>query len=145
MNFTLIYSNNSNDKWNKVGETYVLMQPIRAVIIDNNLHTYEIRLAVGYKCDGLSVPTIFYWYLPSWDKTNPTYNLAGIIHDALYTIGWKDNRELCDDVFRGILRDSGISRFKAGMADKCLEWFAGGDNHWKNDGYKNIECISIRE
>jgi hypothetical protein len=44
--------------------------------------------------------------------------------------------EECDDFFPGLLRESGIGRFKAGCADKGVEWFAGGDAHWGADQYK---------
>ena len=92
----------------------------------------------GFRCDGLSVPWAFRWFLPSWDKRNQLYNVAGAFHDWLYAT--KGNfgmfcREECDDTFRGLLRESGISRFKAGCADKAIEWFAGGKDHWGNDGY----------
>ena len=92
----------------------------------------------GFRCDGLSVPRIFRWFLPSWDEKNPVYNLAGAFHDWLYSTGGNCGmftREECDDVFRGLLRESGIGRFKAGCADKAVEWFAGGDDHWANDEY----------
>lgn len=92
----------------------------------------------GFRCDGLSVPKIFRWFLPSWDEKNCIYNVAGALHDWLYTT--KGNfgmftREECDDIFRGLLRESGIGRFKAGCADKAVEWFAGGNSHWNNDNY----------
>lgn len=92
----------------------------------------------GFRCDGLSVPKIFRWFLPSWDAKNTLYNVAGALHDWLYTT--KGNfgrftREECDDFFRGLLRCSGISRFKAGCADKAVGLFAGGKDHWNNDSY----------
>lgn len=92
----------------------------------------------GFRCDGLSVPKIFRWFLPSWDEKNTLYNVAGALHDWLYST--KGNfgmftREECDDFFRGLLRESGIGRFKAGCADKAVEWFAGGEDHWENDEY----------
>ena len=40
-------------------------------------------------------------------------------------------------------RESGIGRFKAGCADKAVEWFAGGKNHWGNDGYKVADKCSM--
>ena len=93
----------------------------------------------GFRCDGLSVPKIFRWFLPSWDEKNTLYNVAGALHDGLYAT--KGNfgmftREECDDFFRGLLRCSGINRFKAGCADKAVEWFAGGKAHWGADQYK---------
>ena len=93
----------------------------------------------GFRCDGLSVPVAFRWFLKSWDSKNMLYNFAGAFHDWLYATkgnGCKFSREECDDIFRGILRESGIGRFKAGLADKAVELFAGGKEHWGEDNYK---------
>lgn len=99
----------------------------------------------GFRLDGLSVPRIFRWFLPSWDSKNALYNVAGAVHDWLYaTKGYSIlRREECDDIFRGLLRESGIGRFKAGAADKAVEWFAGGSNHWGADGYKVADKCSM--
>lgn len=77
-------------------------------------------------------------------RTQPIIFL-GIIHDALYTRKGFDllSREECDSVLRGLMRDSGISRFKAGCADKAVEWFAGGKEHWGNDDFDNFDLISM--
>lgn len=111
--------------------------------IDEKL--YRLYLKAGYLTDGLSIPSIFTWYLPTWDKKNIVYNLAGVVHDALYCIkaNCLFNRETADDVLRGILRDSGISRRKAGMADKCVELF--GKKHWGDDNYKIRDKILFSE
>ena len=102
----------------------------------------------GFRCDGLSVPWAFRWFLPSWDSKNALYNVAGAVHDWLYsTKGYSVfNREACDDIFRGLLRESGIGRFKAGCADKAVEWFAGGGKHWGNDSYgiKHLGHVTVR-
>lgn len=92
----------------------------------------------GFRCDGLSVPRLLRWFLPSWEEKNMLYNVSGALHDWLYTT--KGNfgmfkRDECDDFFRGLLRESGIGRFKAGCADKAVEWFAGVESHWGNDSY----------
>lgn len=91
-----------------------------------------------YRCDGLSVPAPFRWFLPSWDADNDLYNLAGALHDWLYaTLGcWNVwTRAECDDIFRGIMRESGKSRFKASTADLMVGIFAGCRLHWGNDSY----------
>lgn len=93
---------------------------------------------IGFRCDGLTVPPFFRWFLPSWSVSNMLYNASGALHDWLYAT--KGNfgefdREECDDFFRGVLRESGIGRFRAGCADKAIEWFAGGKGHWGNDDY----------
>lgn len=106
---------------------------------------FMLKFLVGYKCDGLSVPKIFRWFLPNWDPNNMRYNWAGAIHDALY--GNKGfgifSREECDDIFRGALRESNIGRFKAGCADKAVEWFANG--HWGDDNLQCARMVTIHE
>lgn len=94
---------------------------------------FLLVLKYGFTTDGLSVPKAFQHFLPAWDDNNVMYTLAGVVHDCLYgNKGFSTfSREECDDIFRGILRESGISRFKAGIADKCVEIFAR--RHFKMD------------
>ena len=143
--FYLIHTNNKNFFWKKENGVYTLTTPIKTTIADEENNLFVITLKKGFKTDGLSVPSLFQWFLPSWDKENANYNLAGIIHDTLYTTKGSNIfcREEVDDIFRGLLRDSGISRFKAGVADKAVELFAGGENHWGNDDFENFDLISI--
>ena len=145
--FYIVATSNSNAKWLSTDDSHILQTNISTVIRDENDSYFEILLDKGYRCDGLSVPKFFRWYLPSWDKDNSDYNLAGAIHDALYTVKGANlfTREECDDVFRGLLRDSGISRAKAGLADMAVGLFAGGDKHWGNDTWKNKDLIHVNE
>ena len=145
--FYLVNTTNSNDKWLNTSDSHVLQKNITNVICDEYNNYYQIILDKFYCCVCLSVPKIFRWYLPSWDKDNSAYNLAGAIHDALYTVKGANlfTREECDDVFRGLLRDSGISRAKAGLADMAVGLFAGGDKHWGNDEWKNKDLIHVNE
>ena len=112
----------------------------------DGIYKCNLEIRPGFKCDGLSVPVIFRWFLPSWDSKNGLYNLAGVIHDGLYA-----NKGICifsreqvDDIFRGLLRESGICRFKAGCADKAVEWFAGGNEHWSSDQYHCKDLIKLK-
>ena len=100
----------------------------------------------GFRCDGLSVPRAFRWFLPSWDTSNELYNLAGAFHDWLYaTKGFcgRWSRSECDDAFRGILRESGMSRFKASTADFAVGLFAGNSRHWGNDSYGVANLVTL--
>ena len=144
--FYIVNTTNSNDKWLNTSDSHVLQKNITAVICDEYNNYYQIILDKGYRCDGLSVPKVFRWYLPSWDKDNQLYNLAGAIHDALYTLNGANmfTREESDDIFRGLLRDSGISRAKAGLADMAVGLFAGGDRHWGNDTWNNKDKIHVK-
>lgn len=109
-----------------------------------NLEMYKLtlRLDKGFKTDGASVPSAFQWFLPKWDKKNMVYNCAAIIHDSMYTnkgCNGRFTREEVDDFFRGGVRCAGYGRFKAGVADKCIEWFAGGNKHWGSDDLDNMK------
>lgn len=116
----------------KVGDEYMLTSRM-CVSLHTDKGEFLMDFDYGFRTDGLSVPKLFRRFLPAWDKSNMRYNLAGIVHDALYgNEGFgKFTREECDDIFRGLLRESGISRFKAGCADKAVEWFAC--MHFKKD------------
>lgn len=148
MNFYLLRHDNSNSKWKKTKTYYELVQDIRVIFSDRENNIYDLKLKKGFRTDGLTIPKPFTWFLDRWDDRNAVYNLAGIVHDALYCIAGRNERgrnltrEQCDDVFRGILRDSGISRFKAGVADKCIEYFA--KSHFDSDEYDNYHFIIFR-
>lgn len=104
-----------------------------------------ITFDAGYICDGLSVPWFFKWFLKNWDETNDLYNLAGVVHDALYCRKGFNifTRDECDDIFRGLLRISGQDRFHASTADFILRYF--GKTHWGDDSYhcKDKFCMSF--
>lgn len=108
----------------------------------NQEYILTLKLKYGFRTDGASVPSIFTWFLPKWDKKNMTYNCAAILHDCLYSTkghNGKFSREECDDFFRGGVRCAGYSRFKAGVADKCIEWFASSPEHWGDDDLGNVQ------
>lgn len=103
-------------------------------------YVLKLNLAKDFRTDGASIPPIFNWFLPRWDNKNMMYNCGSIVHDCLYTYAGIDNyftRSEADDFIRGIWRCSGISRFKASLADVCLAIFAGGDEHWGDDDLDN--------
>ena len=145
MNIKYIKSNMADIPIIKKDGLYILDGALRAYILLNPGYYMYIHLTSGFKCDGLSIPLPFRWFLKKWDDNKPLYNLAGVIHDALYiTKGYGIfSREECDDIFRGLLRDAGISRFKAGVADKCVELFGGSHRHWGGDAYQQKNRIYI--
>ena len=129
--------------------TYQLTWPATiSVTYTKNKKTYvlNVSLSNGFRTDGASVPPVFNWFLPRWDKKNMTYNAGAIVHDCLYTTKGIDgyfSRSEADDFIRGIWRISGINRFKAGVADMTIGWFAGGDEHWGNDTLNNKDLIKM--
>ena len=99
----------------------------------------ELIFKKGYESDGLSRPEFSKRWIKKFDTENALYNFAGFAHDWLYSNRGVVNddvcfsRSECDDVFRGILREAGVSRFKAGIMDLAVGIFAGGSKHWGDD------------
>ena len=121
---------------------YTFVNPATIIVTytkNNKTYKLNLKLEKGFRTDGASIPSAFTWFLPKWDTKNMKYNCGAIVHDCLYTLKGVGifSREESDDFIRGIWRCSGISRFKAGMADKCLELFAGGEKHWGSDDLDN--------
>lgn len=113
----------------------------------------EITLYRGYMTDGASTFWPISKLVPQWIEDDEHYNAAPIAHDVLYLLGGivegehepvNLSREEVDDILRGIWRCWGMSRFVAGCADKGVEIFAGGRNHWGNDGYKVRKYVSAK-
>lgn len=105
---------------------------------------YQLTLACkkNFRTDGASVPSAFVWFLPKWNDKNMTYNMGAALHDCLYSskgVNGTFSREECDDFFRGAVRCAGYSRFKAGVADKAIEWFAKSPKHWGDDDLDNVK------
>ena len=103
-----------------------------------------IKIRPGYKTDCESTFFPISLLVPQWVPGDDNYNAAPVAHDVLYMLGGivdgvhepvKLSREEVDDILRGVWRCWGMSRFVAGCADKGVEIFAGGKQHWKNDSY----------
>lgn len=115
----------------------------------NKIDYYKlsVHLKENFKCDGASVPPIFNWFLPRWNNKNMLYNCASIIHDCLYTLKGNNeyySRSEADDFLRGIWRNSGISRFRAGVGDMCVGIFGNCNNHWGDDDLDNVKNNLIK-
>ena len=113
----------------------------------------EVELLPGYKTDGASTFWPISKLVPQWRQGDDEYNAAPVAHDVLYMLGGVIagefeavhlSREEVDDILRGMWRCWGMSRFVAGCADKGIEIFAGGKNHWGNDGYKVRKYVSAK-
>lgn len=134
--------------WMKMRDCHLLQIAAKVCIsyeLEGKIYEVSFLFEPGYRCDGLSVPRLFQKFLPRWDYCNRIYNWAGAIHDALYANRGFGifTREQCDDIFRGILRLSGISRFKAGCADKAVEWFA--KKHWGDDKLESAIFVTMED
>lgn len=113
----------------------------------------EVELLPGYKTDGASTFWPISKLVPQWRQGDDEYNAGPVAHDVLYMLGGVIagefeavhlSREEVDDILRGMWRCWGMSRFVAGCADKGIEIFAGGKNHWGNDGYKVRKYVSAK-
>lgn len=140
---TKIVGNDINVEYDKKKKVYTLINDASVVCYftkKGKEYTMKLNLKKGFKTDGASVPSAFTWFLPKWDSKHMEYNCGAIVHDVLYTTKGIDGvffREECDDFFRGAVRKAGYSRFKAGVADKAIEWFASSPSHWGSDDLEN--------
>lgn len=97
---------------------------------DGNRYTFSLR--EGLVWDGASIPAAFRWFLPNVDRLNLAYTSAGLLHDFCYGSECLP-KDKADDLFRGVMRDAGISRFKAGVADFAVRHFGASHYGSKND------------
>lgn len=113
----------------------------------------KITLCPGFMTDGASTFWPISKLVPQWKENDERYNAAPVAHDVLYLLGGivegehetiSLSREEADDILRGIWRCWGMSRFVAGCADKGVEIFAGGKNHWGNDGYNVRQFVEAK-
>lgn len=126
-------------------DKFVLLNDFSITVINSNNSNekYTIKISKGAIWDGLSIPKMFRWFLPEIDYTNPLYSASGLVHDCLYASELLP-KDKADDIFRSILRDSGISRFKGSTAHWCVSNFAKchyGKKHDTNGLGKFVEII----
>ena len=113
----------------------------------------HIETKPSFTTDGASTFWPISKLVPQWRKDDDKYNAAPTAHDVLYILKGivegehepvKLSREEVDDILRGMWRCWGMIRFVAGCADKGVEIFAGGKNHWGNDGYNVRQYVSAK-
>lgn len=106
--------------------------------------TIAMEFKKGFICDGHSVPKKFQKILPRWKNGNMKYDLAAVVHDAMYfNKGFgMFTRSEADDFYRGILRDSGVNRLICSTADKALELF--GSDHWGEDSFGTKDLVKVK-
>ena len=112
----------------------------------------QVHFCKGLCTDGATTANIpiINKVLPPYKQKDNVYNAAPFIHDGLYMKTGKIDgatlsKEECDDILRGIWRESKeVNRRLAGLADKAVELFAGSDAHWKYDESKNCKLFSAK-
>lgn len=125
-------------------DKYILENDIEVDLKEGNYgYTVRISIKAGAVWDGLSVPYLFRWFLPNYSIDNPLVNIAGLVHDAMYASELVA-KDTADDMFRGILRDAGISRFRASTAEYLVEKFAKKHYGIEHDKYDLRNRVSIR-
>jgi hypothetical protein len=121
--------------------------------LQNRKALLTIKIRPGYKTDGASTFFPISLLVPQWVPGDDNYNAAPVAHDVLYMLGGivdgvhepvKLSREEVDDILRGVWRCWGMSRFVAACADKGVEIFAGGKQHWKNDSYGVRQFVDVK-
>lgn len=118
-NYSLLeMSSIDNDKFVLLNDFYITVMKS-----DNANEKYTIKISKGAIWDGLSIPKMFRWFMPEIDYTNELYSAAGLVHDCLYASELL-SKSISDDIFRSILRDAGMTRFKASTAHLCVKLFA---------------------
>jgi hypothetical protein len=84
------------------GREWKLMQSFEYYRTDNEDDI--IVVPAGFVTDFASVPRIFWNIFPPWGK----YGKAAVLHDWLYSIEYKNNRKLCDDIFYEAMKILGV-------------------------------------
>ena len=76
----------------------------------------------GFVTDGASIPRIF-WFIVG-GKYAPEVIGAATVHDYYYRTGIAERRT-ADDRFYNMLRDDGVSWWRAGLMYRAVHWFGG--------------------
>lgn len=126
--------------WIKIGDVCQATDDIICIVRDEFGTYYEFHLLPGFQCNGGSVPWCFRWFVPSWSSTNDLINMAFALHDGLYSSGLL-HRSVSDDLLRGLLRDAGLSRFKASTVCYAVNKFA--ESHYQKDEYDTAKFIKL--
>lgn len=120
--------------WIKIGDLYQATDDIYVRLHDEKGMHYTWHLYPGFQTDGGSVPVAFQWFVPKWSNENDLINLAFALHDAAYGSGLM-HRDIADDMLRGMLRDAGLSRFRASTVCWAVNNFAASHYGPNNDRY----------
>lgn len=85
-----------------------------------------IIVPVGLETDLGSIPTVLQPIFPKDGRAT----LAYILHDYLYKIGYKNDRNLCDDILKEAMISLGVGWFKVNSVRVGLK--VGGSFAWDN-------------
>lgn len=120
--------------WVKIDDFWQANADIIVHLVDDTKLHYMWHLLPGFRTNGCSTPWAFQWFSPQWSEDNPMYNIAVALHDAAYGTGFL-HRDIADDMMRGILRDAGLSRFRASTMCWAVNNFAASHYGSEHDTY----------
>lgn len=115
---------------------------------DGVRYVLEVCVRKGFRYDGCSAPKIVNKWLPKYKK-NAKYDICALVHDILYGTRGEVLKlpkaltaDSCDAIYRGSLREAGLSRLIASSADFWLV-FAHNKKHFGADQYNPNKYASI--
>ena len=101
--------------------------------------TYKLVCPKGMETDGASIPR-FFWRMMG-PKMEPPFYKAAIVHDAGYmdVLEWyyseddvwiaeAHTRKEVDELFRELLKDLGMAKWRRNLMYLAVRWFGG--SHW---------------
>ncbi len=97
------------------------------------VETSDFTIPAGFESDGVSVPR-FFWRIIS-PPIDPRTIRAGVVHDWIYRhqpAGW--TRRRADAVFRRILIEDGVERWRAWLAWAGVR--IGGGKAWEDSRFR---------
>lgn len=114
-----------------------------SVILRTSAGTYKLTVENYFYTDGISGTRLTHKVLPAWKPGDSRYNACGVVHDILYEYKGFGifTRDDCDAIFRGMLREYGMSRIVASTADFVLGIAAA--RHWGPDGHNASDAVCI--
>jgi len=117
---------------------------------DKRCYAFELLFKKGYENDGLNVPKFLQKWFKKIDKKNELYNFAGFAFCFLYDVKGCLQKDFilslpeCDSIFKGILLNAGVSRFKASVISFVLSGFCGYFDRWVSpSSVKNVVCSKV--
>jgi len=97
-------------------------------IVAQDFKVYDITVHKGFKTNLASIPRFLFAFFPPQDNQ---LMVPSIVHDYVYAESHMNeySRKDCDRLFRKLLLEYGVSKWKAELFYKIVRWF--GKAHYK--------------
>lgn len=102
----------------------------------------KITVKTGFDFDGASIPRSLWGLIGS--PMSGRYVRAACLHDLLYSIEYKNDRKLCDDLFLEAMKADGVSytqRYAIYWAVRSAGWVVWS-GHNKEEVKENLQFFS---